>query len=134
MPFNRKTKKVELSPKLKLGVGRGPSSINILKITGTLFLVAALALTVSTFNFILKASHSPTSQNHPAVLGASDGAAPANQSSEQNFVTYTIQKGDTVFSIAEKNGKIPWSTIATLNNLTPPFTLHVGSTLKLPKQ
>jgi LysM repeat protein len=135
MAFNRKIKKVELSPKLKLGVGRGPSSVNILKISGTVFLLIALGLTINSLRYILSPARVVTTQNpsQPKVLGASDTAAGGSQNTNDNFIIYTVKSGDTVFSIAQKYN-IAWTTIATLNNLTPPYTLKIGQELKIPKQ
>ncbi len=129
----QKTKRVELSPKLKLGVGRSYSSTSLLKLSGTVFLVFALALAVQTLIQIAKHKNSPataTNQSQPKVLGASDSTG---NNQDALFTTYTVQSGDTVFSIAQSHGNISWSTIATLNNLTPPFKLKIGQKLKLPK-
>ena len=122
----QKTKRVELSPKLKLGVGRSYSSTSLLKLSGSVFLVFALILTVQTLIQIVRHKSAPVaavSQPEPKVLGASD----------ELFTIYEVKAGDTVFTIAQNHGNISWSTIATLNNLTPPFKLKIGQKLKLPK-
>lgn len=135
MPYNRKIKKVELSPKLKLGVGRGLSSVNILKISGTIFLVIAFILILNSTLLVLTKSRSSiaSKQAQPQVLGASDAVPATNQQPDNNFIVYKVVSGDTVFSIAQKYG-ISWSTIATLNNLNTPFILKIGQELKVPKQ
>jgi LysM repeat protein len=66
------------------------------------------------------------------VLGASDARQPTNPSQIQ-FISYTVQKGDTLFDISQKFG-ISWNTLATLNNLKSPFYLKPGQTLQIPKQ
>ena len=88
----------------------------------------ALALAVQSLRLVLQRGSSVSSTTHGQVLGETDVANPANL-----FITYTVQSGDTVFSIAQSHGNISWSAIATLNNLTPPFKLLPGQVLKIPK-
>ena len=45
--------------------------------------------------------------------------------------TYTVQPGDSVFSIAQRFG-VPRNSIVRLNNLTAPYTLMPGTTLRIP--
>lgn len=68
----------------------------------------------------------------PKVLGSSDTRTPEQDNAVQ-FTSYTVQKGDTLFNIAQKFN-ISWTTLATLNNLKSPFYLKPGQTLKVPKQ
>jgi LysM repeat protein len=130
--MDRSKNKVRLSPQLKLGVGRGYSKNNLLKYSGFAFLFASLALGIWTVQVVLHRSSttdSPTAQNNtanPQVLGATDTKATP-------FFNYTVQKGDTVFNIAQKYN-INWSTLATINNLSSPFTLKPGQVLKVPNQ
>ncbi len=129
----RKTKRVELSPKLKLGVGRSYSSGSLLKVTGTVFLLLALALTIQTLFRIGKYKNeaaSTASQPLPQVLGESDNA---NNAADNHFIIHTVKQGETLFSIAQIYGNASWSTIATLNNISPPFNLKIGQQLKVPK-
>jgi LysM repeat protein len=131
MPF--RTKKFELSPRLKLGVGRGYSQNQILKFAAIACLVLALGLTLNAVRLLVKGKNPPTtSANTPQVLGASDTKAQDGQQSLQ-FTTYTVQKGDTLFNISQKYN-ISWTTMATLNNLKSPFYLKAGQQLKVPKQ
>ncbi len=47
--------------------------------------------------------------------------------------TYTVRKGDTLFSIAKKHGQsVPF--LAGVNDLTPPYSLNVGQVLYLARQ
>lgn len=117
--------KVKLSPQLQLGVGRGFSKQNYLKYIGFLFLALSIALTGRTIWLF-----STKTEPHPAVLGAKD-QPPANSNS--GFIEYKVKTGDTIFNIGQ-NYKISWTTIATLNGLTSPFTLKPGQTLKIPQQ
>ena len=125
-----RNRKFELSPRLKLGVGRGYSQNQILKLAAIICLVLAVGLTVNAVRLIVKNNNSgPTA---PQVLGASDVKQPASQNTVQ-FTDYTVQKGDTLFNISQKFN-ISWNTLATLNNLKSPFYLKPGQTLKVPKQ
>ena len=131
MPFNKK--KFELSPRLKLGVGRGYSQNQILKLAAVLCLVLALGLTLNAIRLIVTGNGQASQETlGPKVLGASDVK---NQTNEQTlqFTSYTVLKGDTLFNISQKFN-ISWNTLATLNNLKSPFYLKPGQTLKVPKQ
>ncbi len=127
-----RNKKFELSPRLKLGVGRGYSQNQILKYSAIICLILALALTVNAFRLVLKDKNQAggNSQN-PQVLGASDIKQPGSQSGVQ-FTAYTVQKGDTLFNISQKFN-IDWTTLATLNNIKSPFILKPGQTINIPK-
>jgi hypothetical protein len=120
--------KVHLSPQLKLGVGRGYSKNNILKYSGFSFLFLSLLLFGWIISVVAKHSSQVAQNNsaNPQVLGATDNKA-------DPFLTYTVQKGDTVFNIAQKYN-LNWATLATINNLASPFTLKPGQTLKIPNQ
>ena len=52
------------------------------------------------------------------------------------FVYYTVQAGDTLYSIAAKlfdvQGEYNWTIIADLNYLRKPDELQVGEVIKLP--
>jgi hypothetical protein len=119
--------KVKLSPQLRLGVGRGYPKNNLLKYSGFLFLLLSLGLGVWTVAMVIKHSgDTQVAQNNPQILGAKD-----NQS-EQPFIEYTVVKDDTVFNIAQKHN-VSWTSIATINNLSSPFTLKPGQKLKIPR-
>lgn len=45
--------------------------------------------------------------------------------------TYTVKSGDTLSSVAEELG-LDWKELAKLNNIEPPYSLDVGTELKLP--
>src|SRR5262249_45253580 len=99
-------KKFDLSPKLKLGVGRGNNQTKILKILGALFLLASVALTAHALSLLL--NHSTTSKNtSPQVLDATDQSA---QSANMQVIDYKVQKGDTLFNLSQKYN-INWTTL-----------------------
>ncbi len=130
MPF--RNKKFELSPRLKLGIGRGYSQNQILKFSAIVCLTLALVLTANAFRLVLKdKSHADSNSQNPQVLGATDVKQPNSQSGMQ-FTAYKVLQGDTLFNISQKFN-IDWTTLATLNNLKSPFTLKLGQTINIPK-
>ncbi len=120
--------KVKLSPKLQLGVGRNRSG-NSLWRYGTMIVLVFSGVLVIRAGYMLIHKSSTITQAQPQVLGAED----TNQTPKQLFKEYVVKKGDTIFSIGQSNG-IEWTTLATLNGLEAPFTLHVGQILKIPQQ
>jgi len=128
-----RNKKFELSPRLKLGVGRGYTQNQILKFAAIACLVLAVALGINAARLALKGSGSASSDpNAGTVLGASDTQTDGDDSSMQ-FTSYTVETGDTLFNIAQKFN-ISWTTLATLNNLKSSAFLKPGQVLKVPKQ
>ncbi len=123
--FFRK-KSFDLSPRLKLGVGRPIIKNQILKIAGVICLVLAIGLTINALNLIVK--NSKNSQISGEVLGVSD-----IKSIKTEFISYEVQKGDTLFNLSQKFN-LSWVTLANLNNLKSPFTLKPGQKIQIPKQ
>jgi LysM domain len=129
MAFSKK--KFELSPRLKLGVGRGYSQNQILKFSAIACLILALFLTANAFRLVFSGKDNASNSQNPQVLGASDTKQPNGQATVQ-FTAYTVQKGDTLFNISQKFN-IDWTTLATLNNLKSPFVLKAGQIINIPK-
>jgi LysM repeat protein len=50
----------------------------------------------------------------------------------QHPVTYAVQSGDSIYSIACKYGDVDPLAIAAVNSLTSPYTLTVGQSLSIP--
>jgi LysM repeat protein len=123
-----KNKKFELSPRLKLGVGRGYSQNQILKLAAIICLVLAVGLTANAVRLMFKGQSPAPAANAPQVLGASD----VKQQDSMQFTNYVVVKGDTLFNISQKFN-IDWTTLATLNNLKSPFYLKPGQIIKVPK-
>jgi hypothetical protein len=121
-------KKIELSPRLKLGVGRGYSQNRILKYGSLACLVLAVALGLNALRLVLRSGSEQTGGNAPQVLGAAD----AKQNDEIKFIEYKVVKGDTLFNIAQ-HFNVNWSTLATINNLKSPFPLKPGQILRIPQ-
>ncbi len=119
--------KVKLSPRLQLGVGRTSGSNNLLKYISYLFLMIGFVFIVRAGALVWNQSSS-VDELRPQVLGAHD-----TPSEQMLFEKYTVKKGDTVFSIGQQYN-IEWTTLATLNNLQPPFELKPNQVLNIPKQ
>ncbi len=124
-------KKFDLSPRLKLGVGRGYSQNKILKLATICCLLIAVGLTINAVKILFSrpATQEPTVT--PKVLGATDTKTTSSTPVEQ-FTQYKVQKGDTLFDISQKFN-IDWITLATLNNIQSPFAVKQGQTLNIPK-
>jgi len=129
MAFYRNKKKLELSPRLKFGVGRGVSGNQILKIMSILFLVLAIGLSINAVRLIFTGS-SKVNESGQQVLGASDENN--GELRKVQFIEYQVVEKDTLFNISQKYN-INWTTLATLNNLKAPFSLKPGQIIKIPK-
>ncbi len=58
------------------------------------------------------------------------GGEVASGSYKTGDKTYTVQKGDTVFSVMRLTG-VYWKEIIKMNNLTAPYTISPGQSLRL---
>jgi LysM repeat protein len=116
-------KNLDLSPRLKLGVGRLSLRNQVLKISGVFCLILAIFLTVNAITLITKNSGtSPKPQGE--ILGITDV--------KMEFMEYEVKKGDTLFNLSQKFN-LSWVTLANLNNLKSPFTLKPGQKIQIPK-
>ena len=52
-------------------------------------------------------------------------------SNQAELETYIVKKGDTLFNVSQKYD-ISWQTLAQINNLSEPYLLKIGQTLKIP--
>ncbi len=126
------TRKIELSPRLKLSVGRGLSQNRKLKIFASGLLLLAFGLTINAARLMFFSETDISKQTGQAqVLGATDTKQTEN--TNISFEEYTVQKSDTLFSISQKFN-ISWTTLATLNNLKSPFLVKPGQILKVPRE
>jgi LysM repeat protein len=127
--MSTRNKKFELSPRLRLGVGRGYTQNQILKASAGFCLILAVILTANSVRLLFNNNTQDIQQTQ--VLGASDTKIqPINNGLE--FTNYTVQKGDTLFNVSQKFN-IDWSTLAVLNNLKSPFVLKPGQIINIPK-
>ena len=127
--FNRKTK-FKLSKNLTLGI-EGPSSQGtFFKVGGVFFILLSLFLVKNIYQNLNNGSPTEVVQaSQPKVLGAFD----QNKNTEQSQpvpTNYTVQKGDTLFNIAQSLN-VNWVVIATLNDLKAPYSMKPGTVLKL---
>jgi LysM repeat protein len=129
-----KKQKIKLSQKLKQGIEVSSAQGLIFKLGGTFFLILSLVMAVNIYKNMSVADSSSLQQNEPKVLGAFDERRTetlAKTPEEPKERTYTVEKGDTLFNIAQKNN-LNWVVIATLNSLKAPYDLKPGAVLKLP--
>src|SRR5580692_10313641 len=120
MPKNKQ--KIQLSESLQLGVSDPASQSTLYKTGGIVLTIFSVLLAANIVRSL--ASGHPSTQStlatsqgvQPAVLGAYD---------QTTMSTYTVQTGDTLFSIASANGT-SWEILAELNNLKAPYTLKAG--------
>lgn len=128
-------KKMELSPRLKMGVGRGRSGNKALRTGAFLCLLTAVILTANAIRLVWTNNSTNTenilSSATPQVLGATDIQGEPTTATPE-IVEYKVVKGDTLFNVSQKFN-ISWTTVATLNNLKSPFVLKPGQTIKIPR-
>jgi LysM repeat protein len=130
-----KKQKIKLSQKLKQGIEVNSAQELTFKIGGTFFLILSLIMAVNIYkNMSVADGKANSGQSEQQVLGAFDDRRSENSAKtpeEPKENTYTIEKGDTLFNIAQKHN-LNWVVIATLNSLEAPYDLRPGAVLKLP--
>lgn len=123
--------RIQLSPRLRLGVGRKYSSNTLFKYSGSAFLILSACLFLNTFRIFLN-NNARENTIPPQVLGIANSKASEPTANTEQFQTIKVKKGETLFSIA-KNYNISWTTLATINNLQSPFSVSNEQELKVPK-
>lgn len=106
---------------------------------GVFFMLISAALA-----FNLWPKHNSTNNNDKAtvevaqsnlpekqVLGATTQATPPPVETPQ-FTEYSVKDGDTLFNISQKYN-VRWDSIAQINNLSEPYVVHAGQSLKIPQ-
>lgn len=68
--------------------------------------------------------------NSGSYSGSHGGGAVATGTYKTGDANYTVQKGDTVFSVMRLTG-VYWKTIISLNGLQAPYTISPGQNLRL---
>jgi LysM repeat protein len=71
-------------------------------------------------------------QSEKMVLGATTEQTTTVETSEPQFTEYQVKNGDTLFNISQKYN-VRWDSISQINNLSEPYLLHAGMTLKIPQ-
>lgn len=71
----------------------------------------------------------------PKLLTKGEASQTATAQVTETSETYTVQKGDYLWNIAEKfyGDGFAWVKIAEINNLSNPGLIHEGNELKIPK-
>ena len=74
----------------------------------------------------------PTQQTtkQPVTEPAPGAAAPVGEKAKAQVDKYTVARGDTLSSIARKNG-LDYRDLAKWNNIEDPDQIHVGQKLRL---
>lgn len=122
MWFARNQKRIRLSRKLNWSVGKSQHTGFYFWTIGSLCLAAAVVIIVRTNSGLQNGAK-------PEVLGAATETAQTKPS----FTDYTVNRGETLFTISQKFG-VPTETLAQLNDIRPPFTVKAGEIIKVPAQ
>lgn len=72
-----------------------------------------------------------------ATIGKSSGNSTTKNEIkplDQNFVYYTVKRGDTLWDIAQKYADVSSKEIMSLNNLSSGRSLYIGQKLKIKKR
>lgn len=127
--FKRK-QKFHLSKNLRMGIEAPSSQGTLFKVGGVFFLLLSVLVSYNIYrNIQAEPKASLTNAGQEQVLGAFDNQ-PSPTPTPAPARTYKVQKGDTLFNIAQSQG-VNWAVIATLNNLKAPYSLKPGMVLKL---
>lgn len=79
-----------------------------------------------------KSSRAPIVDRLPGSQSSVASQTPAAKSKEPDWrpATYTVQKGDTLYSIALEHGQ-DYKELAEWNGITAPYIIRIGQTLRL---
>ncbi len=143
-----KSIKPHLSPELRAQITPHTRKDSKYAFAGVFFLLVAVFLTYnlwpksnssydnnkSEVSFTQTANLASTlnSSSDQQVLGASTQPAAIPPASNDQYTSYIVKAGDTLFNISQKYN-IKWDLIAQVNNLTEPYVLHAGQNLKIPQ-
>jgi LysM repeat protein len=79
------------------------------------------------------ASHSIGPSPSPSASPSSVSSASSSPAPQASYKQYKVQSGDTLTKIAKANGLKSWEMLLANPDLTPPYTLRIGSTLNIPQ-
>lgn len=131
IPMGNSRKRVELSPRLQFGVNKGRSNSKFLKLTGIVFLLIAGVLSFNAASVIFS-NHGDNTAPQGQVAGVSDTPQATAETQPVDFISYTVQKGDTLFAVSQKFN-VSWTTLMTINHKET-TAIKPGEVLKIPKQ
>ena len=120
-----------IEEKIDRKLKKGPKNFLMIVLLMIVFLLGLAAGSVSGYYYgkkqktVSENQSSSQSANEPYSLPAS---ASSSEATEQ---TYTVQKGDTLFTIGLKFN-LPWTKIAEANGLTENSVIKEGQILKIP--
>jgi nucleoid-associated protein YgaU len=125
MKLFQSKQRVHLSPRLARSIGKEKtyksSSVSKAAAAVLAILIFASAHAVLNKHHRLESSALAQTQAEGKVLGAeSHGVA-----------NYVVQDGDTLLSVSQKFA-VYWMSIVEENEITPPYTLTPGQTLRIP--
>jgi LysM repeat protein len=130
-----------LSPELRAQITPANRRDRKYAIMGVFFLILSGVLV---FNLFPKTADTSLSNNKPNGVALSSGATSQLGSEKQvlglstmeepkeQYTEYKVKNGDTLFNISQEYN-IKWDLIAQINNLSEPYMLHAGQTLKIPQ-
>jgi len=137
--------KPHLSPELRAQITPANRRDRRLAMAGVIFLLLSVVLTINLLpknnGTNLNAQETQIDLNAPLVaapeeqkqvLGLSTKEEEPEPQPEEQFTSYTVKNGDTLFNISQSYN-IKWDLIAQLNNLSEPYLLHAGQQLKIPQ-
>jgi LysM repeat protein len=122
--------KDNLEGKLK----KGPSGLGLMIFLFILiFLIGIAGGGFGEYYLNKKNSPNTNQANAPYSSTSTNNSSKSSSTSTSSEQTYTIQKGDTLFSIGLKFN-MPWTTIASANGLTESSVIKEGQVIKIPAQ
>lgn len=122
-------RKISLSPKLRIGVGRGYGKPHALKFVTMVCILLAIGLIGNAIKLLGNTSKASI---NPQVAGTSIATNQQITPTQiQAFQQYEVKSGETLFSISQKI-HTPWTILAQINKLDPPFTLKAGQKIQIP--
>jgi LysM repeat protein len=139
-----KATKPHLSPELRAQITPHTRRDTKYAVAGVFFLLLSGVLG---YNLWPKASNSSTNnksvssftqtQDLGTVVNAESnqtvlGAETETPKADNQFTTYLVKNGDTLFNISQKYN-IKWDLIASVNTLSEPYLLHAGQELRIPQ-
>lgn len=93
-----------------------------------MFTIVSLLAIVALVGACRSASYARNDQRPTSTTTRSSTSAPSRPSS--SGASYRVAKGDTVYGIAFRNG-LDFRDLARWNNISSPYTIYVGQTLRL---
>ena len=89
----------------------------------------------STLTATVSATNTPLPSSTPVTIRQSGNPAPvvSNCTPRRDWLTYTVQRGDTLFNIAQRANSTV-SELSTANCISDPSSLRTGQTLYVPRE